>query len=118
MFDAYLDVFAIPEARELVAKPIAMRLDEASPSSPRWAVTLILPYTEWESRYHPNTVAGWARAALAVPYTEKVGQNVIDALLWIASDYSLQPFIPVEIWALFRSGHLFRLNTMGGRKEI
>jgi len=102
MVDAYFDIFMVPEARRLVAEKIVLRLDEASPNSPNWVVTLMLPYAEWRSRCNPNIVTGWAGAALAVQYTEKVGQNVVDALLRIASDSSLQPFIPVDIWVLLK----------------
>jgi len=102
MFDAYFDIFTVPEARELVAKPIITRLDETSTYSPNWVVTLMLPYADWEPTFNRNAITGWARAALAVPYTEEVGQNVVKALLQIASNDFLQPSIPVDIWALLK----------------
>ena len=101
MLDAYSNIFMDPIARELVGKSIVTRLGEASPNSPNWVVTLMLPYADWGwmLRENQNTVTRWASAALAVPYTEELGQNVVDALLHIASDTRLLPFIPVDIWA-------------------
>ena len=102
LFDTYLCVFGVPGAREVVGRPIVMLLDEASPNSPNWLVTLVLPYAEWESRSHPSRVTGWARAALAVPYTEGVGQSVVDTLLQIAPYRPLQPYIPADVWAFLK----------------
>ena len=101
MFDAYFDIFAVPEARKLVGKPLVGLLGEASPNSPNWAITLILPYNRWgdELRGDQNPVTGWASAALAVSYTEELGRSVVDSLLRIASKDHLLPFIPVDIWA-------------------
>ena len=122
MFDAYFDIFMIPEARELVAEPIVRLLDEASPDSPNWVMTLMLPYADWGSLCHPNIVAGWARAALAVPYTDNVGQNMVDTLLQIASDHSLLPFIPVNVWALLKKRRslppIYRGRQEGSRGHV
>ena len=38
-------------------------------------------------------------AVSAVPYSEEVGRSVVDALLHIASVYSLLPHIPVDSWS-------------------
>ena len=101
MFNAYFDIFTVPKARELVGKSIVKLLSEASPNSPNWVVTLMLPYNDWGwmLRGNQNTVTRWASAALAAPYTEELGQNVVDSLLQIASEDHLLPFIPVDIWA-------------------
>ena len=53
----------------------------------------------YSSRVDKDTVARWAAATLAIPYTEEVGQSVVDALLQIASVDSLRPHIPIGIWA-------------------
>ena len=54
----------------------------------------------WRSeQVDKDTVARWAAATLAIPYTEEVGQSVVDALLQIASVDSLRPHIPIGIWA-------------------
>ena len=101
MFDSYHDIFVVPKARKFVAKPIIMQLKEASPNSPNWAVTLMLPYADWglEMECHQSTVTSWAGAALALQYTEELGQGVVGTLLVIASIPELQPLIPVNIWA-------------------
>jgi hypothetical protein len=51
-----------------------------------------------------DTVTRWGAAALAVPYTEEVGQSVVDALLQIASVDLLRPYIPIELWAWLKKG--------------
>jgi len=103
MFDAYFDIFMVPGAGEFVFRPIFRLLDGASPSSPNWAVTLMLPFARWGlSRCDPNSVTGWVGAVLAVSHTERVAQNVIEWLLWFARDPSLQPFIPVSVWVLLK----------------
>ena len=100
MFNAYSDTLMVPKARELVVEPIVMLLDEASPNSPNWVVTLMLPYTEWgwSLKHRQHAVTRWAGAVSTVPYTEELGQNVVDTLLQIASEPHLQPYIPVQIW--------------------
>jgi len=58
------------------------------------------PYADWGPESNRNTVTRWTEAVLAVPcYTEEVGQRVVDALLQIASNIYIQPYIPVNIWA-------------------
>jgi len=41
----------------------------------------------------------WARAACAVPCTLDIGQSVVDTLLLIASQDSLRPHIPTDMWS-------------------
>ena len=53
----------------------------------------------YSSRVDKDTVARWAAMTSAIPYTEEVGQSVVDALLQIASVGSLRPHIPIGIWA-------------------
>ena len=105
IFDAYFNIFVAPKARELVAKPIIGLLGEASLNSPNWAVTLMLPYRDWGLKCNHNTLTGWAGAALAVSYTEKIGQSVVDTLLQIARvNQFLEPSIsiPIDIWAFLK----------------
>ena len=102
MFDAYFGIFAVPKAMELVGKSIVALLEEASHNSPNWVVTLVLPYEDWGYEIFmedQNTVTRWASAALAVTGTEKLGPNVVDTLLRIASNDLLLPSIPVDVWA-------------------
>jgi len=79
---------------------IVMRLfNTQTPPSPDWLITLASPHLSWHDElYDGNMVVRWATAASAVPYTEEVGQSVVDTLLYIASIDSLRPHIPVGIW--------------------
>ena len=68
-------------------------------ASPR-TVILASPHIPWDSgSCDENVVARWAAAASEIPDTEEIGQNIVDALLHIASVNSLQQHIPVDIWA-------------------
>ena len=97
MVDAFLDIVRLPQATSM-ARPITMLLGEAGPDFPNRFVALMAPYGIWGPESNTNTVTRWAEAALAVPYSEEVGQSVIDALLQIASIDDLKPYIPVDIW--------------------
>ena len=78
----------------------ASLFDKPSPPSMNRTITLASPYAHWvDKSYTQNTVAGWAAAALATPYSEDVDQSVVDALLQIASVGILLPHIPIGIWA-------------------
>jgi len=83
------------------AKPLIMRLSNTqSPLSLDWLITLASPHVSWhEEPYDGNMVTRWAEAASALPYAEDVGKSVVDTLLHIASVDTLQPHIPVGIWA-------------------
>jgi hypothetical protein len=74
-------------------------LDESSPPSLNLAITLASPCAGWIlGSYTQNAVARWAAAVLSTPYSDAVGQSVVDALLQIASNVPLRPYIPIEIW--------------------
>ena len=76
---------------------------EPIPSSLDRLITLFSPYLPWNRVSNPEGfVSRWAAAALATSYTEQVGQNVVDALLQIASFYHLRPHIPRDVWALLK----------------
>jgi len=80
--------------------PFITLLNEGSPVSLKQAAILASPYLPWWS--FPNDehlIQLWAAAASRVPYTDKVGQSVIDTLLQIASNGSLRPHIPVDMWS-------------------
>ena len=103
MVDAFSGVFRIPNIGPFMGRPITMLLEGVCPDYPDWVVTLVSPHIEWwNSGFNSNTVAWWAAAALAVPYTEEVGQSVVDTLLQIASVDGLRPYIPVDVWALLK----------------
>ena len=80
---------------------VAALFGETSPDSLNRVLALVSPYVPWRTwGFDGNAVNRWAAAASAVPYTEEVGQNVVDALLQIASTDPLRPYIPVGLWAL------------------
>ena len=57
------------------------------PNTPSMNSLIILssPYIGWDDTYHnKDDVIRWAAAALTVPYTEEVGQDVVGALLQIS----------------------------------
>ena len=64
------------------------------------AIILMSPCLYWDDkRADETTVTCWAAAALALPYTEDVGQCVVDVMLQISCCRSLRPHIPIDIWA-------------------
>ena len=74
-----------------------------SPSLDR-AIVLVSPYLPWtDAFYDQSMVDRWATAALAVEYAEEVGESVAEALLQIASDDSLRPGIPDDVWGLLKN---------------
>ena len=76
----------------LIGKPTTPSLDSI--------IILASHHVPWDSeQVNKDTVARWAVATSAIPYTEEVGQSVVDALLQIASIASLRPHIPIGIWA-------------------
>ena len=79
---------------------ITFLFDDSSPPSLDQATVFAAPYANWNWKSYPQSaVSRWAAAVLAIPYSEAVGQSVVDTLLQIASNDSLRPHIPVEIWA-------------------
>ena len=78
--------------------------DESSPPSLNHAIIFAAPCANWcycrgTCTCTGRTVARWAAAVSATPYSEAVAQNVVGALFKIACNDSLRPHIPVEIWA-------------------
>ena len=77
--------------------------EQRSPSSLDRIITLVAPHMHWYSTLNnPVAVTRWATAALAVQYTEDVGQSVVDALFDIAKIEFLRPHIPIDIWRLLK----------------
>lgn len=63
-------------------------------------ITLVSPHVHWgHGPLGEKMVVEWAKAVLAAPDTEEVSQSVVDTLLQIVSINSLQPYIPLKIWA-------------------
>ena len=99
MVDAFLGITRSPKIGGFMTEPITTLLAEAN--STNRVVTLLSPYANWGTwrRLSESTVTWWAASASTIPYTEKVGQSVVAALLRIASNDHLQPYIPIDIWA-------------------
>lgn len=80
-------------------KPLIVSLlDEDSPVSLKEATILASPHLPWSSFKNGNhLIRLWAAAASAVPYTDDIGQSVVDALLQNAFwDWDS---LPVGIWS-------------------
>ena len=77
--------------------------DKEIPPSLNRVVVLASPYVAWDDVLDgKQAVIRWAAAISAVPYTEEVGQSVVDALLQIAALDSLRPHIPMESWVFLK----------------
>ena len=73
--------------------------DGSSPSSLDRAITIASPCVGWvDGSYARGAVDRWAVAALATPYSEEVGQSVVDTLLQIAHQNFIRSHVPIEIW--------------------
>ena len=96
--DAFLGIAKTPKIGTLLAGPITRLFEEASPDSTNRLVMLLSPYACWGSILDGNTATWWAAAVTAVPYTEEVGQSVVDTLLQIVSE-ELCMYIPIDTWA-------------------
>jgi len=103
MVDTLIRIIRAPKMAPFVSRPMTTLFDKASPNSRNRVVTLLSPYACWGTwGFSKNTVTWWAAAALATPYTEEVGQSVVDTLLQIASNNSLTLHVPVNIWAFLK----------------
>jgi len=64
------------------------------------AILLASPYIPWKLlRHRGDLVRQWAKATSTVPYTEEIGQSVVDTLLQIISEVHQLPPIPFEVWS-------------------
>jgi len=82
-----------------VAPYATTMFQEPSPPSLNRIIALAAPYVTWyDDLCTEDTVTRWAAAVSATPYSEEVGQGVVDALLEITNTSSLRPHIPTNIW--------------------
>ena len=92
--------------RDLVWKHIGIYITQLfdKPATPLDLVIILASrYVPWRSELvDQDVVTRWAAAALATPYTEEVGQSVVEALLKIVPIDSLRSHIPFGIWALLK----------------
>ena len=80
---------------------ISRLFETQSPTSLNRVIILISPYVPWDGALNNKVaVARWAEAAKTktIPYTEEIGQNVIDALFQIAFVDLLRTHIPDHMW--------------------
>ena len=78
---------------------ITTLFDKSTPSSLNQAITFASPCADWiGGPYTERAVTRWAAAVSETPYSVEVGQSVVDALLQIAYNDSLRPYIPIDIW--------------------
>ena len=83
------------------------------------AIILMPPCLYWDDEWaDETTVTWWAAAALALPYTEEVGQNVVDVMLQIASHRSLKPHTPTDIWVWLKKRPSLPPWSLGPRRAI
>ena len=106
-----------------IKRYLATLFDEQRSPRLNWIITLASPEVPWSGSLHDEkTVARWAAAVSAVPYTKEVGQSVVDALLQIAHIDSLRPHIPIDAWAwLKKSTSLLPLSEgrlKGNKKAV
>jgi len=104
MLDAFLHVAEASDLRGYMwcrIEPfISALLHEERHGSPKLAAILASPHLPWDQFTNSeNSIHLWAAAASAVPYTNHIGQSVIDTLLRIACEPPLQPHIPVGVWS-------------------
>lgn len=78
---------------------VIILLNQESPISKKEAAVLVSPYLPWWEFKDEHLVQLWAAAASAIPYTDEIGQSVVDTLLHIASNSNLQPHIPGGMWS-------------------
>ena len=83
-----------------IRQPFTALLDGGSPVSLRRAAILASPHLPWwNPAIDRHFIQLWAAAAWAIPYADDVGQCVADTLLLIASQESLRPHIPTDMWS-------------------
>jgi len=100
MFDAFLYAARASMKQKFLwkrAEQFASPL--LSKASPR-AILLASPHIPWRLLKHRgDLVQLWAMATRDVPYTEEIGESVVNTLLQIASEAPLLPHIPLQVWS-------------------
>jgi hypothetical protein len=106
MFDAVLCTLRTPGLRNMwhrIEPYIGTQLEKSNLPSLDKFIALASYKITYSIKSGRLSVARWAAAVLAVPYTEEVGQSVVDATLLIARYDILRPQIPADIWTLLRN---------------
>jgi len=75
-------------------------LNKENSISLKQVIILASPNLPWGRFINPrHLIQPWAAAAEAISYTADIGQSVVDTLLQIAANPSLQPHIPADMWS-------------------
>lgn len=100
MLDTFLRVARTSRERQFTWNRIQqVSITLFSEGSPR-AIILASPHIPWDLLTDKGgPVQQWVSAASAIPYTEDLGQSVVDVLLQIASVDELAPSIPIRVWS-------------------
>ena len=103
VFDTFIrlasDLGRFGSAWHRIEPLVVMMLDEGSHVSLKEAIILAAPHFDWKKFGNGEyLIQMWAAAALEVPYTDNIGQSVVDALLQIACWGPLRLHIPVDMW--------------------
>ena len=71
-------------------------LDKADPRT----ILLISPHVPWDSWIgRGDLIRPWIAALPKVPYTEEVGEGVVDTLFQIAAEDELLPQVDISVWS-------------------
>ena len=102
---------------------ISRLFEKQSPTSLDRVITLISPYVPWEGVLNnPAAVVRWAAAASATPYTNEIGQNVVDTLYQIVVINLLRPHIPNHVWGILKMQptlpRMYHGIANGGSKNV
>lgn len=93
---------------------VAALLKEECSVSLKRTMVYALPHLPWDRFANgQRLVQLWAAAVPTVPYTLEFGQNVVDALLHIASQDPLRPHIPIDMWSWLNRQQPFPLVCWG-----
>ena len=100
------------------AEPIIATFLGGSHTSLKLAAILASPHLPWLEFIHGEKLTHlWGAAAVVVPYTDEVGQVVVDTLFQIVSDDTLRQHLPAGIWLWL--GRLSSLPPMSwGRYSV
>ena len=103
MLDAFLQIASVSGQSGLMWHWIKLSfivlLENGSSVSQKQAAILATPHLPWWMFMNDKLLVQlWAAAASGMPYTDEVGQSVVNTLLQIPSTGSLRPYIPVGMW--------------------
>ena len=78
---------------------VTVLLKKESPAPLKQAAILVAPHLPWQGPSNKqHLIQPWATAASEVTYTNEVCQSVVNTLLQVAFNDSLQPHIPASTW--------------------